>query len=206
VSCLFGAGVRYWRRHGVISLVLVGAVLAAPTALMLATLDVSSLAQRASHGGRILANSVARSDKGASDRVLLVSENLAVYRSHGIAGVGPGGTKSLLSSEQAPYVKEAHNDYLAALLERGVLGAIGLLALWAAVIGRCIPLCSRRPDPRLLDVMARPEMLAGAALAAATFGWFHEALHFRHVWVVFGLVAATSLMTGRATSHDGGGS
>jgi O-antigen ligase len=204
VSCLFGAGVRYWRRHGVISVVLTAAVLAAPIGVLLTTVDLSSLAQRASHGGRILANSVARSDKGASDRVLLVSENLAVYRSHGIAGAGPGGTKALLAAEQAPYVKEAHNDYLAALLERGVLGAIGLLALWAAVIGRCLRLCSRRPDPRLLEVMARPEMLASAALAAATFGWFHEALHFRHVWVVFGLVAATSLMTGRAASREGG--
>jgi O-antigen ligase len=204
VGVMFGAAVHFWRRHGWVPLIGVTCLVAAPLAIVLASLDVSVLQQRASHGGRILANSVARSDKGASDRALLVTENLALYRAHDVVGAGPGGTKALLAAEQAPFVKEAHNDYLAALLERGVLGAVGVVVLWAAVGGRCLRLCARSPDPRLLAVMPRPELLAGAVLGAMTFGWFHEALHFRHVWALLGLVAAASLMTDGAASDEGG--
>ena len=203
-ASLFGALVRWWQLHGWVSLIAVTCLLVAPTALLLASLDVSALQARAANGGRILANSVARSDKGASDRALLVTENLALYRAHDPIGAGPGGTKALLAANQAPYVKEAHNDYLAALLERGVLGAVGLIVLWAAVAGRCLPLCAKSPDPRLLAVMARPDLLAAAVIAAATFGWFHEALHFRHIWAVLGLVAGASLIADGAASKGGG--
>ncbi len=203
-ACLFGALVHWWQRHGWVSLIALGCLLAAPAALVLASLDVSALQARAQNGGRILANSVARSDQGASDRALLVTENLALYRANDPIGAGPGGTKALLAAGQAPYVKEAHNDYLAALLERGVLGAVGLVVLWAAVAGRCLRLCARSPDPRLLAVMARPDLLAGAVIAAMTFGWFHEALHFRHIWAVLGLVAGASLMVHGTASREGG--
>ena len=204
VATLFGAGVRYWRKHGWVSLIAVSTLAAAPVVLLFATLDVSALQIRAANGGRILANSVARSDQGAKARELLLSENLALYRAHDVTGAGPQGTKALLRGEQAPYVKEAHNDYVAALLERGVLGAVGLIVLWAAVTGRCLTMCARSPGSRLLQVMPRPELLVGAALAAATFGWFHEALHFRHVWAVLGLVAAASLTTHDEASAEGG--
>ncbi len=203
-ACLFGALVHWWQRHGWVSLIALGCLLAAPAAFVLASLDVSALQARAQNGGRILANSVARSDQGASDRALLVTENLALYRANDPIGAGPGGTKALLAAGQAPYVKEAHNDYLAALLERGVLGAVGLVVLWAAVAGRCLRLCARSPDPRLLAVMARPDLLAGAVIAAMTFGWFHEALHFRHIWAVLGLVAGASLMVHGTASREGG--
>jgi hypothetical protein len=52
--------------------------------------------------------------------------------------------------------------------------------------------------------MARPDLLAGAVIAAGTFGWFHEALHFRHIWAVLGLVAGASLMVHGAASREGG--
>jgi O-antigen ligase len=203
-ASLFGALVRWWQRHGMVSLLALTCLLTAPTALFLSTLDVSALQARAKNGGRILANSVARSDEAASNRALLVTENLATYRAHDVVGAGPGGTKALLAADQAPYVKEAHNDYLAALLERGVLGAVGLVVLCAAVAGRCLPLCARSPNPRLLAVMSRPDLLAGAVISAATFGWFHEALHFRHNWAVLGLVAGASLMADGAASKGGG--
>jgi hypothetical protein len=203
-ASLFGALVHYRQRHGWVSLVAATCLVAAPTALFLSSLDVSALQLRAQNGGRILANSVARSDQGASDRARLIAENLALYRAHDAIGAGPGGTKALLAASQAPYVKEAHNDYLAALLERGVLGAVGLVVLWAAVAGRCLPLCTRSPNPRLLAVMSRPDLLAGAVIFAATFGSFHEALHFRHIWAVLGLVAGASLMAAGAASKKGG--
>jgi hypothetical protein len=41
-------------------------------------------------------------------------------------------------------------------------------------------------------------------IAAATFGWFHEALHFRHIWAVLGLVAGASLIADGAASKGGG--
>jgi O-antigen ligase len=194
VACLFGAGVHFWRRHGWVALIALVGVVSLPVLYLAASINVTALQKRARDGGRILANSVARSDQGASDRELLLSENLALYRAHDVQGAGPGGTKELLREEQAAYVKEAHNDYLAALLERGALGAVGLVLLWAAVLARCLPLCARAPNRSLLAAVPRPELLVGAAIAAATFGWFHEAMHFRHVWAVLGLVAAASLI------------
>lgn len=205
IACVFGAAVRYWRRKGWVALIAVVGVVGLPAVYVLASINVTALQKRARDGGRILANSVARSDQGASDRQLLLSENLSLYREHEITGTGPGGTKALLAAEQAAYVKEAHNDYLAALLERGALGAVAVVLLWAGVLVRCGPLCARKPNPRLLAAVPRPELLAGAAIAVGTFGWFHETLHFRHVWAVLGLVAAASLIaTTTAPAPQGG--
>jgi O-antigen ligase len=99
-----------------------------------------------------------------------------------------------LQARQAAYVKEAHDDYLAALLERGPLGELALVILAVSVavragrIGRPggIPASYR-------EVVPRPELLGAAALAVALSGTFYETLHFRHVWALFGLIAALDL-------------
>jgi O-antigen ligase len=126
---------------------------------------------------------------------MLASEGLALLlRGDKVLGVGPGNTEATLRAEQAPYVKEAHDDYLAAVLERGPLGAAALVLLAVAIAVR-----SRRisaPDGLSADfraVVPRPELLAAAAVAIAISAMFYEVLHFRHVWALFGLIAALEL-------------
>ena len=72
----------------------------------------------------------------ASARTIL-GEGKSLFLQGNATGVGPARTKATLAANQAPYVKEAHNDYLATLLERGLIGALGLLLLGAAVATRC---------------------------------------------------------------------
>ena len=45
-------------------------------------------------------------------------------------------------------------------------------------------------DPELRAIVPRPELLAAACVAIAISAAFYEVLHFRHVWAIFGLVAA----------------
>ena len=78
-------------------------------------------------------------------------------------GLGPGGTKAALVAEQSPYVKEAHNDYLAAVVERGVLGGAALAALIALVAVRARRIAGGMRCGRSSPRIPRPELLAAAA-------------------------------------------
>jgi len=61
-------------------------------------------------------NSLGRSNDSSAQRSLLVSESLHLYQSGNTLGTGPATTKALLSARGYPYAKEAHDDYLAALV------------------------------------------------------------------------------------------
>ena len=61
------------------------------------------------------------SSTAASARTI-VREGNDLFLEGNATGYGPARTKATLQASQAPYVKEAHNDYLATLLERGVIG------------------------------------------------------------------------------------
>ena len=72
-----------------------------------------------------------------------------------------------------------------------------ILAVSVAVRARRIA----RPDgipASYREVVPRPELLGAAALAVALSGTFYETLHFRHVWALFGLIAALDLARYRA--------
>ena len=184
------------RTSGAVAAVALGTMLALLGLVVVLFVDVSAIQDQARSGGRILANSLARSGQGSEDRRLLLSENLALYQSDGggLLGTGPGGTKPLLASRQSAYVKEAHNDLMAALIERGPLGVLALGLLIGAVGLACVQV-SRAPD-RVGSEGPGPHLywLVGGAVSIAVFGWFHEALHFRHAWALLGLLAAASAL------------
>jgi O-antigen ligase len=98
-----------------------------------------------------------------------------------------------LEADQAPYVKEAHNDYLATLLERGLIGALGLLALGVAIATRCVRLLVATVPEAFRDAVPRAYLLVVTAPIMATAGGFYEVLHFRHLWTWLGIVAALTL-------------
>jgi O-antigen ligase len=98
-----------------------------------------------------------------------------------------------------------HNDYFAFLIERGVLGLLGLLAFCAMVLrwsGRLLA----APPQDAADGRWKPAGLAGAVFANLVLATSHESLHFRHLWLLFGLVwVASRLVDEEATAVQDAG-
>jgi len=113
-------------------------------------------------------------------------------------GVGPGGFV------EGGYVSggvwgegrhiSLHSDYLSFLTERGIIGFLGLLALlgslglmvWRAVLAHG----SRNEFLWRLALWAAFCFIAIDALG-------HEVLHYRHVWVIFALIALEDRRVGK---------
>ena len=129
------------RAHGPLAglraLVLVALAMLAVTTLALPRVNLEAVRERASESIPLLRDSVGRSNASASERATLLGEGYDLYLSGDATGYGPARTKATLEATQAPYVKEAHNDYLATLLERGLVGCLGLLVLGWAIGRRC---------------------------------------------------------------------
>jgi cell division protein FtsW (lipid II flippase) len=148
----------------------------------------------------LVRNSIGRSERSSEDRAVQLSQLVTLFSKEGPFGNGPAATKDVLALSGAWYVKEAHNDFAAVLTERGVLGALGLLILIGAVGYRGVTI-SDKLSPLFAEVV-RTTPLLGALAAVGVSSVFHEVLHYRHVWALFGLVAALHLW-GRDGSRSG---
>ncbi|HZT14941.1 MAG TPA: O-antigen ligase family protein [Gaiellaceae bacterium] len=140
-----------------------------------------------------LRDGIGRGDSSITERSTILHESLPLYRSGGFFGQGPASTKARLAAEQAPYVKEAHDDYVATLLERGAIGVLGLILLVGSVLQRAWSGSARRLHARVAAVVPHPSALAGAVAGTLAGAAFNELLHTRHVWALFAVVAAVGL-------------
>jgi hypothetical protein len=163
--------------------------------------DVDRLRAEAAQSIPLLRDSIGRSGGSTSERAALIEEGTRLWFEGDGTGFGPARTKATLQATQAPYVKEAHNDYLAVLLERGPVGGIGLVLLFLAtgsylrrLLGPSLPGAWGEAVPRAWALVVAGPVIAVAAM-------FYEVLHFRHVWTWLGLVAALALVAG--TSRNG---
>ena len=159
--------------------------------------NVQHLREEAAGSVPLLRDSLARSGGSESQRVTIVREGYHLFLQGDGTGYGPGRTKSTLARTQAPYVKEAHNDYLAALLERGVIGEVGLLLLGGAAFARCARLLVGRLPEEYAVLLPRAWLLVAVAPVMAIAALFYEVEHFRHLWTWLGLIAALALVVGR---------
>jgi O-Antigen ligase len=126
-------------------------------------------------------------------RDTLLHESMRLYREGSLLGEGPVSTKPRLQKELAPFAKEAHDDYAAALTERGALGFVGVLLLVSAVGLRTLAVARRKLADGFAAVVIRPNALAGAVVGTMVAGTVYELLHVRHVWTLFGIVAALAI-------------
>ena len=140
----------------------------------------------------LLRSSLGRGPESASERATLLEEQIELFTTGDLLGRGPASTKSTLESLQAPYPREAHNDYLAALIERGAIGAVGMVLLIGAVAMRAGGIVGSLV-PSFRRSLATTAPLVGALVAAGVMAFSHEVLHQRHLWALLGVVAAIHL-------------
>jgi hypothetical protein len=185
-------GVR--RRSGPVAMVSTLCIFVLLAAIAVPRLSLGDI-QRAAQASRyqVVRDWVGRSPSSIEDRSLLLHESIGLFYEGGLLGEGPGSTKPRLIEGQASFVKEAHDDYMAALTERGVLGALGLLLLLASVLFGAWTIATRPLRPAVQAVVPRPNALLGAVVGILASSTVYELLHVRHVWALFGLIAAMSL-------------
>ena len=148
--------------------------------------------------GPVLHDSFGRGDSSSQDRQVLFAEGQRLFWNGTLVGVGPGRTKPTLAAIPAPYVKEAHNDYMATLVELGVLGGVGLVVLIASITVRLARVAGR-PRTRgeataVRDLLPAPQFLVAMGASFLIAGLFYEVLHFRHLWAYLGLLAGLDLI------------
>jgi O-antigen ligase len=142
----------------------------------------------------LLRNSLGRGYQSSSSRAVLAQETYTLFQTSNVWGRGPVATQHALRLQQAPYPKEAHNDWLAALVERGALGIVGLLVLvleiglWGARTWD-----RRRLAPGFAAAFPAPHFVVGALVTGVIFSFTHEVLHDRTLWAVLGLIAAIGI-------------
>jgi hypothetical protein len=190
VGLAFLATYTAWRKGGAVAAacVVLAGVLAAGGALTAAPLahlqDQAQLSQQSE-----LVNTVGRSGESTEQRGTLVQESVQLYEQRWLTGSGPGTTKTLLTDQQFAYAKEAHDDYLAALVERGPLGVVGLLTLLVSAGLRSARVLRAPPGTGFAAQVPRPAGLVAALVGLAVAGAYYEVLHFRFLWVVLAMVA-----------------
>jgi O-Antigen ligase len=181
-----------YRRSGLVPAVAATICLLVAAAVGLSTISLHSIQRRAyTSGYAVLRDGIGRGQASVTERSRVLSESLALYANGGPAGEGPVSTKPRMEAAMDPYPKEAHDDYFAALLERGIVGAVGLLILISGLLVRTGGLLRRGTAP-LGGVLRSPQALAAGVAGTMVTMTVYELLHVRHVWALFAVVAAAS--------------
>jgi O-antigen ligase len=180
-----------YRRSGHVAALAVAAAILLVGFAAKSQINIKSIQNKA-HGSKyaFIRDGLGRGEVSVGQRQTLLHDSMQLYRDGGPLGAGPVSTKPRLIAEMAPFVKEAHDDYLAALTERGVLGALGLFLLIGGLLFRATKVSTRRLSPAFSAVLPRPNALAGALAGTLVAGTVYELLHVRHVWTMFAFIAA----------------
>ena len=193
VGTILASTLGVYRRSGAAGAVAMLAGIILVGAFLVSTVSLTSIQDQASASKwAFIRAGIGRSPQSTSQRESLVSESVGLYKRGNALGDGPVSTKPRLTQEEAPLIKEAHDDYFAALIERGPLGFIGVLLFVCGVLGRSLFVATKSPRD-LLSVIPRPNALMGAAAGTLIGGTVYELLHVRHIWALYAVVAAASL-------------
>jgi lipopolysaccharide/colanic/teichoic acid biosynthesis glycosyltransferase/O-antigen/teichoic acid export membrane protein len=195
-----GAGISFllmvknYRRHGWAGVVVTGLAIGLAVGAFFTVLPLNELRQLAATSNQpLLVNSIGRSGQSSNERNLLIRESIELYQhSDGVIGLGPASTKPLLGAGLYPYANEAHDDFLAALSERGALGLFALLLLVGSVVARASPVVRRQLSPSMAAAVPFPAGIVAGLLALSVNSLYEEILHFRPLWLLLGITAVLS--------------
>jgi len=191
-----------WRRTDLVIAVATASIAVVLLAgLAYFTAEEGVLAKVENSSNALVERSIARSSKSAAGRTSLFADELELFRTGSLLGRGPANTQVNLERSFGQIVKEAHDDYLATLVERGPVGAIGLLILVVGVGVRAFSIVLRPLRPEFARQLRNPSAVVGGAIALAVFATTHEILHYRHVWAFLGILAGLYLF-GREMQSD----
>ncbi|TYB48079.1 O-antigen ligase family protein [Actinomadura chibensis] len=167
--------------------------------------DVQPLLDRASEASPILRDSIGRTtgeSTNSRSTVLATTIQMIEDQTHPW-GIGPGRTEAEMLIRQETYVREAHNDYVASVLERGFLGGVALILLVFVLLLKCVRIARRNALTReYARLVPRPELFGALVAVFLISGLFYETLHYRHGWAFFGLIAALDLFGRRQVAPD----
>jgi hypothetical protein len=180
---------------GALAVALAGAVvLAAALPIGGAVSALTAKASTSSHA--FLRDSIGRATQSTGTRTELFTEAVRLYLDGGVVGEGPASTKTRLQQTQAPYAKEAHSDYTASLIERGVIGLAAVLLLAASAAARVwTALQPRRgvvAPGRRAAAVGVPALLGGV-VALFISAAFYEVLHFRQGWLFLAVIGSLTV-------------
>jgi hypothetical protein len=180
VSVVFLVLVRSHRKHGLVGSVVTALVLGLAVSTFFVVLPLATIRTWALDSGQpLLVNSIGRSAQSSNERGELIVELKQLYeQSNGFLGLGPASTKPLLTTQLYPYANEAHNDFLAVLVERGPVGLLGLLLLIGSAIYWAVPIVRRKLSARYAAVVPLPVGLVAGLLALSVNSFYEEILHF----------------------------
>jgi O-antigen ligase len=194
LSCAVGTAVvmvgfagRRWGRTQLLAVMCIAGVIGIVGLMVVQTLPIEDWANAT--GVPLLRDSIGRSSQSAQEREWLVQETLGLFAQGVPWGLGPNSTKPLLQYQLAPYAYQTHDDYIEAIVERGVLGAIGLLLLFGSLLIRTWTMVTMPMRREFAAVIPNRAPLVGAALGLAVSASYYQILHFRHVWTFFALIA-----------------
>jgi O-antigen ligase len=182
-------------------------------ALLLVMASVGLLAQRgalvstaSTSPNPLIRNSIGRGSDSEGERKMVNQQTWALFQTSGFLGRGPVTTEYTMRQQEAAYPKEAHNDWVAALVERGVLGFAGILLLALEVVLLALTIWNpSRLKPEFAEILPAPAYLVAGFVAVAVYSLTHEVLHERPLWTLFGVAAVFGLW-GKANRWSLGGS
>jgi hypothetical protein len=189
-----------YRRFGMLHAVTALAFLALGASAATLTVSLGNIQERA-HDSKwaFIRQGIGRSPDSAGQREMILQESIQLYKDGSPLGEGPVSTKPRIAHDMGPLVKEAHDDYFAALIERGPIGFAGILLLVAALFRCGLGVVKTRLARGFAAVVTKPNAVVGAVAGTLVASTVYELLHVRHVWALFALVASL-YMWGREAS------
>lgn len=138
----------------------------------------------------VFSDSLGRSDTSLSLRVLRWRDAFMAFGDDIVLGIGASTSDLALRERGFPTFGEIHNDFIAGFIERGLIGGIGVIALFVMITRRALQV---GVEESLRRSGWAPAALVGAIVTVIVGAISLETLHFRHVWMLFAVVTALHL-------------
>ncbi|MFG2085734.1 O-antigen ligase family protein [Spirillospora sp. NPDC048824] len=164
-------------------------------------IDVQPALDRASEMSPIIRDSIGRTTGESTESrgaVFTTTWHMIEAQDHPW-GIGAAQTERQMLVRQETYVREAHNDYIASILERGFIGGVALILIVSVLVLRSVRIARRDAlKPEYARLVPHPELFGALLAVFLICALFYEVLHYRHGFAFFGLIAALDLF-GRRT-------